>query len=80
MLHGKVKELQGALQREVEQHQRELTALQALHSERTQALSQSHERQVSQLQQRLEELEGGLAGRREGGRDFHLSLLLRFYR
>ncbi len=63
MLKEKVEELQLSLQQEVEQHQRELTALQTVHSERTQALVQSHERQIAQLQERVR----GMYARREGG-------------
>ncbi len=68
MLRERVEELQLTLQREIEQHQRELTALQTLDTERTQALTKSHKRQISQLQEQLQEMErkqGGMYGGRE---------------
>ena len=68
VLREQVEELQLSLQREMDQHQRELTALQTLHAERLQALTRSHQQQVSQLQTQLQEMERNVERGREQGR------------
>ena len=71
-----MQELELSLQREMTQHQREMSSLQTVQNERINSLTQRHQHEVDQLQSRVDELERASgcvmaasphSGEREGG-------------
>ena len=52
-----MQELELSLQREMTQHQREMSGLQTVQNERINSLAQRHQHEVDQLQSRVDELE-----------------------